>query len=144
MRLLIFRIALGFVGIVILVACGQVTPQLPTNTTLLSPTTQTTVKPTLTWTPVPSLVSPTPIPLPNYQLTFIADGQNIYGMDVGCLESDSICFGEEELMFSVRGRHGEPAILASDLSWSPNGSRVALCANGVGGNTIYFGQTWRT
>jgi len=94
----------------------------------------------------------TPTPLPRYQLTYTmpelnsqiggADYDRIYAIDVGCLDSSQLCLGEPYLLLETSMQTStdinKPRGRIFNYSWSPDGTKIALCASGVGGNGDIF------
>jgi Tol biopolymer transport system component len=126
----------SFLGLLVLVAlsgCTGITSSIPTQTTPLSfPPPTTTVHSTATQRPSSIPLPHTSTPSINFQLTFISDNQSIYGINIGCLENEGVCLGEPQLLMNFPDQGGGPRI-PDFHSWSQDGSRLAVCAVGVGG-----------
>lgn len=139
MKCRVFFIALSFMELILLASCEQskhqpnINPLLPTSDSSAS-----MIKPTYTWTTVPSDILPTTSKLINYQLTFITDGENIYGMDVDCLKSNQLCFGKKKLIVTIQERHIAPVKPVVYHSWDYDGDKLAICATGMGDRDEIF------
>lgn len=114
---------------VLLVACGIVKPIQETPTALLERT---------------SLV-----PTSKLQITYLEHKNNfteIFAVDILCIESDYLCFGEPMLLFKTMPASSDdfkkPKGIVDSYSWSPGGDKIVLSASG----DMFIGdmnaQTW--
>ncbi len=108
-----------------------------TSTQSITPKNPTTL-PTMEMAQEVNLATNTPTIITDYQLTYVSEGQNIYGKKVASIENGHICFGEEKLLISIQNRKGVPSFPISDHSWSPDGQMIAICATGIGDKDDIF------
>lgn len=78
------------------------------------------------------------LPAKQLQLTYIEnqgiDFEELYTMDITCINSNQICFGEPSLVFSTfpatPDDKSKPIGYTSGYSWSPDGKGIAISAGG--------------
>jgi len=124
-----------------------------------------TKQPTVTLT---SLATPSPIVAVNSSTQSISeavlqlvytnsrnqDFGEVYAVDITCMTSDLLCFGEPHILLKTPGRTSSTTAIdspgsISDYAWSSDGKKIALCAIGLNGrgdifftNTIADSPTW--
>ncbi len=131
MRSHVSRILIKVTLFILVTSCTKqsIQPPILTFTPPDKYTISTTV-PTIGKTPVNKLATRTPT-IPIYQITYISEGQKIYGKIITCIENNRLCFGEENLLVSIQTQNTMPTIPIGDYSWSPDGKMIAICATGV-------------
>ncbi len=91
------------------------------------------------------------IPTPNLQLTYLTEceqkKQCIYTVEVGCLDSEQVCLGNQQLLFNFKLSENEPKFPIFSIRWSPDSKQVVVDGVGQDGSgDIFLGElgnhTW--